>query len=206
MRLITLPRVLLEIGEDLGITWRRRNDIYEIEDDLPIYTPTRDPEDYFLRRRLPIYPVRSELPYAKAVAPRDFRFDREYPEFETMPAVSYGVRRSGQGHIIIRRPREKRRAEENRRRKDHKLYGRYWRMYQSFVTKTYGRYSELAELADAFRLNYDDPVGLISTLATNEAIDHAYGRRARFLRDKIYSRSWYPFPVGIDTIASRIPD
>ena len=67
-----------------------------------------------------------------------------------------------------------------------------------FVNRTYGTYSEVAEVAQAINDNWGDWPGIVTALATNEAVDRAYGARARFLRDKIYSQPWYRLPVGLD--------
>lgn len=102
---------------------------------------------------------------------------------------------------IYLRPDNPNRPEYHRSRQDKKV-GRLYRRALRFVNRTYGRYSEIAEIAEAFQYNNEIPQ-ILTALAINEAVDYAYGRRARFLRDEIYSKDWYKLPVGIDFIKSR---
>jgi len=99
---------------------------------------------------------------------------------------------------IYLRPQNPDRPEVHRPRADKKVNNLYRRALR-FTDRTYGRYSEIAEFAAAFSQNRDLPE-ILTALAINEAIDYAYGRRARFLRDRIYSQSWYKLPIGLDAI------
>lgn len=138
-------------------------------------------------------------------APRRFRFEGvEFDELpKTTPIVTIRPTRSrfieAPRTIYIRsRSRKGTRPEYHRRRRDKKV-GRGYRRLLSFVNRTYGRFDEFAEVADAFGNNVG-PVEALTALAVNEAVDRYYGARARMLRRHIYSKDWYKLPVGIDAI------
>lgn len=165
----------------------------------PLFQPDRSRSDEFR-------PV-------SVIAPGQFQFESETGSGDIQFPISTrvgNVRRSRSIHdrtprVITFRPDKpwthSRRAEFHRRRKDKKI-GKMYRRALRFVNRTYGTYSELAEIAEAFHYNQDVPE-ILTALAINESVDKAYGERARFLRDNIYSRSWYRLPVGIDFIQSR---
>ena len=105
--------------------------------------------------------------------------------------------------LVLRRPAmDGEFAEFNRRRKDDKLYGKSYKAALAAVNRTYGRASEYAEFAHAWSTNWGDPLAVGTALALNEAVDFAYGQRARFLRDQVYSRPFYDLPIGIDALRS----
>ncbi|MCG7868610.1 MAG: hypothetical protein JAY74_19850 [Candidatus Thiodiazotropha taylori] len=138
-------------------------------------------------------------------APRHFRFAGiEYDELpQTTPIVTIRPTRNraikAPRTIYIRDGRNPRvRPEYHRRRRDKKV-GRGYRRLLSFVNRTYGRFDEFVEVADAFGNNVG-PVEALTALAVNEAVDHYYGARARLLRKHIYSKDWYKLPIGIDAI------
>ena len=72
--------------------------------------------------------------------------------------------------------------------------------FHSFVTRTYGRYSEFEDFAMAFLNNPNDPWGAATALALNQAIDVSFGVRARLLKKHVYQKQFYRLPVGIDTL------
>lgn len=91
------------------------------------------------------------------------------------------------------------RAEGNRQRRDTKA--KRYKQLLAFVNRTYGEYSEVAEVAEAWKRssNLSD---LVEALAINEGIDRLYGARARALRKHVYDKPYYKLPVGIDAIRS----
>lgn len=90
--------------------------------------------------------------------------------------------------------------EGNRRRKDQKVPGAYRRLL-AFTNRTFGRYSEWAEVNDAWQ-NNPDPAAFLTALAANQAIDVAYGARAQVLKSQIYDREFYRLPFGLEFITS----
>lgn len=66
------------------------------------------------------------------------------------------------------------------------------------------RPSEIAEFMHAVYYNLPQgPLAIATALAYNEAIDQAYGRRAQWMKQNVYTQPWYRLPVGLDTL-SRI--
>lgn len=96
-----------------------------------------------------------------------------------------------------------RRPEGNRRRFDTKVFGAdEWRRVLQLVNRSYGSFSELAEVNAAFQLNPGNPAAIVAALAINQAVDVAYGVRARELRNRLYSSAYWRLPVGYDTLRS----
>lgn len=89
--------------------------------------------------------------------------------------------------------------EEHRRRKDAKLDIGYNRVLR-LINRTYGRASEYLEFQHAFQHN-ETAYEIATALAINEAIDHSYGARGRFLRDEVYRSGYWHLPVGYDTLS-----
>ena len=87
------------------------------------------------------------------------------------------------------------RDEGNRQRRDKKAK-RYIQALQ-FVNRTYGTYTEVAEVAYAWK-NSATLSDFVEAIAINEAIDRLYGTRARLLKKHIYNKPWYKLPVGLD--------
>ena len=50
--------------------------------------------------------------------------------------------------------------------------------------------------------NFPVVPNILTALAINEAVDYAVGRKARFLRQKVYSQDWYRLPVGLEFATS----
>lgn len=90
------------------------------------------------------------------------------------------------------------RPEPNRRRHDAKLNIGYNRLLR-FVNQTYGNYSELLELWDAYSRNTGF-LNIGTALALQQAVDVAYGARSGYLRDYLYRDNWR-LPVGFDTLS-----
>lgn len=96
------------------------------------------------------------------------------------------------------------RSELNRPRRDRKVYGRY-AAFLSLVNRTYGRYSEWNEVAEAYSstlLQGGTPLDLMEALLINEAIDRVYGTRMRLLKRFVYTQPWYTLPIGIDALSN----
>lgn len=89
--------------------------------------------------------------------------------------------------------------EMNRRRRDMKVPGWYMAGLMA-VNKTYGRLSEYGDLAVAVK-TANTPLQLLGNLALSEAVDRAYGYRAKKLREKLYSKPYYRLPVGVDMLS-----
>lgn len=108
-------------------------------------------------------------------------------------------------YVRVQKERHGRRyVEKHRVRQDTKVYGRYT-AFLSLVNKTYGRYSEWNEVADAFSSTLGvggTPLELAESLLINEFIDRIYGVRANFLKQELYSRRWYVLPIGVDALSN----
>jgi hypothetical protein len=91
------------------------------------------------------------------------------------------------------------RAEGNRQRRDTKA--RRYKQLLAFVNRTYGTYSEVAEVAEAWQRsqNLSD---FVEALAINEGIDRLYGARAAALKEYVYDKPFYKLPVGLNAIRS----
>lgn len=189
-----------------------------------LYEFHREHEEYFTHpkvqhRRTAVSPRTDVVPLY------NYRLVRNEPELRPVPVIAPGRFSFGdpalekhlnlpvQSRVVSVRPTrnsrisasrsiyftendDRRRPETHRKRQDKKVPGLYRRALR-FADRTYGTYGELAEIAQAFQDNTDLPA-ILSALAINEAVDRAYGLRARFLRDQLYSRAWYILPVGID--------
>lgn len=86
-----------------------------------------------------------------------------------------------------------------RRRHDSKVPFFYNR-FLSILNRTYGPYTEFMEFNTALQMARS-PVEFATIMALNQAIDIAYGRRARFLKQKVYNSGKWPFPVGYDALS-----
>lgn len=157
------------------------------------------------------------IPAAPVDVPRDLQF--QYPNEGALPydlpQIYLRATRSpgyyeGVGiqpppfELVVSRakPRRRGRPPENTRRFDDKVgYG--YRRFLTGINRTLGTASEFAEFTAAFALNLNDPLKAFTALALNQAIDTAYGTRARFLRNEVYSHPAYRLPVGIDALTNR---
>lgn len=166
----------------------------------------------FHRERIPIYrPDFDGIDYQRINVPDQtlFRFGKKdlFPVYTPHITVrnhgSY-LRKIPKASAIIdiRRQNDRRKIREENRKRDkyESKVPRAVRRLHAFANRTYGTYSEAAEISSAFHSNQGDPMGFITALGINEAVDRAYGARARFLREQIYSRDFYRLPFGIDFI------
>lgn len=94
----------------------------------------------------------------------------------------------------------RKRHETTRRRQDSKLSHGYMRTL-AFINRTYGEYDEYRQFADAVLQNRGDNLAIATALGINEAVDYAYGARARALKRHIYEKDFYRLPVGIDALS-----
>lgn len=124
----------------------------------------------------------------------------EYDDPLVQRAAAYGLRPTAELQISRQPGAARGRPEENRRRRDSKVPGFYSRGL-ALVNRTYGPYSEFAEVQHAFQEHGADFDRLVTALAVNEAVDRLYGARAKFLRERVYSSRLYPFPVGYDMLS-----
>ncbi|MBV2092771.1 MAG: hypothetical protein KUF72_17980 [Candidatus Thiodiazotropha sp. (ex Ctena orbiculata)] len=216
--IIFIPRGVYEIYRRIyGI--RRPSGRYPQLEDLELpYSPTWDndflgPISGYRKAKIPLFdPFRRHKNFRESPGfpvpvrgPRHFTYKGiEFDELpKTTPIVTIRPTRNksiGAPRTIYIRDRSNQRVrpEYHRRRRDKKV-GRGYRRLLSFVNRTYGRFDEFVEVADAFGNNVG-PVETLTALAVNEAVDFAYGARARALRKHIYSKKWYVLPVGIDAI------
>lgn len=160
----------------------------------------------FGKHRLPI-PVR------RVAVPPTLRFKYDKP-VQHWPDIAVSLRpvrarriagslkTHGESHRLMVRRASPLRPERHRRRHDQKVPGGLRRLY-SAVNRTWGPLSEAVEVQHAFQANSQDPAAFLTALALNEAVDRAYGARARALKKYVYNTRIWPFPIGID-LASRM--
>lgn len=92
------------------------------------------------------------------------------------------------------------RPEMNRKRHDSKLAGfGYYNKALTLVNRTYGSYTEMMDFQQAMS-HFPDMEAVITALAANQAVDYAYGQRAKGLKQYVYSSPYYRLPVGIDAL------
>lgn len=95
--------------------------------------------------------------------------------------------------------------EGSRRRIDVKFGERFgaaqYRNALALVNRTYGTIDEYREVLTAYHLNPDDPMAFLVANAANQVVDFALGKRARVLKEHVYSSRYYPLPVGIDVVS-----
>lgn len=89
------------------------------------------------------------------------------------------------------------RDEGNRQRRDTK--SRRYIQLLKLINLTYGNYTEVREVAFAWK-NTNNISDFVEALAVNEAIDHMYGTRSRFLRETVNKP--LRLPVGIDALST----
>lgn len=89
--------------------------------------------------------------------------------------------------------------EGSRRRHDSKVPGAYNRLL-AFTNRTYGPISEYGDFVSAFYGNAGDSFAIATALALENAIDYAYGSRARFLKTHVYGTYWN-LPIGYDALS-----
>lgn len=160
---------------------------------------------------LPTSPVlRTNSGFTAVRLPRKFAndFDHEYPRhlpFVTVRRARHseildGRNRALPGAVLTTRRPNERRPERNRRRFDEKIPAGFRRVY-ALANRTINRPSEYLEVLEAWNTSGGDLQRFAGTLAINEAIDLAYGARARFLKEKVYGSALWTLPVGWDTLS-----
>ena len=128
----------------------------------------------------------------------EYELPRQTPVIRFGPPTRAHYALGAKATYSVRRPSQRR--EANRRRKDQKIPSGLRRIYAA-SNRLFNRPSEYLDFITAFTQNQGNPYGILTALAFNEIIDHTYGARARFLKDKIYRQAWYKLPVGFDTLA-----
>ena len=98
---------------------------------------------------------------------------------------------------IMQSKRARYRDEGNRQRRDTKA--RRYKQLLRFVNRTYGRYTEAAEVAFAWN-NTSNVSDFVEALAVNEGIDRLYGSRAKL--EKKYINQPLRLPVGYRALRS----
>lgn len=102
------------------------------------------------------------------------------------------------GHIlrIIQSKKARYIDEGNRRRRDTKA--RRYRQLLRFVNQTYGRYSDVKDIAEAWE-NTQTLSGFVEAVAVNEALDRYYAKRSELIRTRVYE----PLNIGGTPLALR---
>ncbi len=174
------------------------------------------------RKRLPLYGSPSlTIPVSRVIVPAGLSFiwDNASELPQTIPSYTLAETRNRNyyqraevpvpSHELIAHtapPRTGGRTrgpppEQHRRRHDAKTDYGLNRLYR--LNHMLHSADEYLEVLHAFQNNHT-PMAIATALAMNQAIDVAYGRRGRFLRDKIYRNpEYWTLPVGYDTL-SRI--
>jgi hypothetical protein len=98
---------------------------------------------------------------------------------------------------IMQSKKARYRDEGNRQRRDTKA--RRYKQLLRFVNRTYGRYTEAAEVAFAWN-NTSNVSDFVEALAVNEGIDRLYGSRAKL--EKKYINQPLRLPVGYRALRS----
>lgn len=137
-----------------------------------------------------------------------FRNEKDLPQHLPLVRIRPGLSRAAQqglgssvrGHSMQIARQHPQRPEQSRRRKDQKVPRGYRRLL-SLVNRTYGPYSEYMETVHAFQQSAGDPSRFVELMAINQAIDVVYGKRAKLLKEHVYSHKLWVFPVGYDTLS-----
>lgn len=116
-----------------------------------------------------------------------------YPEYEAV----FSLPELNQDRQTLR--------EANRKRQDSKEPNRFYNRSLSWFTRNFGRYTEYLDFVQALYYSGGNPYLAATNLAINEAIDIAAGTQARFLRDNVYRKAAWPFPVGWPVLSRVLP-
>ena len=117
---------------------------------------------------------------------------------DALPETVNPITLEQRGHILrIKQSKKPRYIDEgNRRRRDTKA--RRYKQLLRFVNQTYGRYSDVQDIAEAWN-NSETLSTFVETVAINEAIDRYYAQRSNLKRDLIYK----PLNIGGTPLALR---
>lgn len=185
--------------------------------------PSRSPGLYsWNRRRLPLYGTAAfTIPVERLELPDDIAWEMEGPLPEYLPQLSLQYLRNTRVYdgwitnqspdmelqVRFPPPRSWRsvhgapRAEPVRARMDNKRKSLYPALL-SAINRSYGTLTEYGDLLAAAHYSHGSPTVFLHNLAMNEAVDRAYGTRARYLREKVYRQNWYRLPIGLDAIGT----
>lgn len=169
------------------------------------------------RARLPLYGLQaSGIPARRVVVPGSIIFEWDNPDavWPVAPQITVAQPRARGLYRAAGLPLppwellasfpdisgSRRPPEWSRRRFDSKVPQAYAQLL-SFINRTYGRASEYWDAISAIYPNLGNPLAMATALALNEAVDRAYGARAHFLKQKVYSQPYYTLPVGLDVIS-----
>ena len=132
--------------------------------------------------------------------PRTYISNGTYYDFDknTLPLSVYPITFEERNGVlrIMQGKKARYRDEGNRRRKDTKA--RRYKQLLRFVNRTYGRYDEARDVAEAWKYstNLSD---FVEALAINEAIDIMYGRRSQLINKSINQ----PLMLPVGALAIR---
>lgn len=117
---------------------------------------------------------------------------------DALPETVNPITLEQRGHILrIKQSKKPRYIDEgNRRRRDTKA--RRYKQLLRFVNQTYGRYSDVQDIAEAWNTS-ETLSTFVETVAINEAIDRYYAQRSNLKRDLIYK----PLNIGGTPLALR---
>jgi hypothetical protein len=117
---------------------------------------------------------------------------------DVVPETINPITLEQRGHILrIKQSKKPRYIDEgNRRRRDTKA--RRYRQLLRFVNQTYGRYSDVKDIAEAWE-NTQSLSGFVEAVAVNEALDRVYAKRSELIRQRVYE----PLNIGGTPLALR---
>lgn len=117
---------------------------------------------------------------------------------DALPETVNPITLEQRGHILrIKQSKKPRYIDEgNRKRRDTKA--RRYKQLLRFVNQTYGRYSDVQDIAEAWNTS-ETLSTFVETVAINEAIDRYYAQRSNLKRDLIYK----PLNIGGTPLALR---
>ena len=117
---------------------------------------------------------------------------------DAVPETINPITLEQRGHILrIKQSKKPRYIDEgNRRRRD--IKARRYRQLLRFVNQTYGRYSDVKDIAEAWE-NTQSLSGFVEAVAVNEALDRVYAKRSELIRQRVYE----PLNIGGTPLALR---
>lgn len=137
----------------------------------------------------------------KPTKPKIYISNGTYFDFDknTLPPSVQPITLEERNNIlrIMQGKKARYRDEGNRQRKDTKA--RRYKQLLRFVNRTYGSYTEVKEISDAWKYSPDLST-FVEAMAINEAIDRMYGQRARL--EKKFINQPLRLPIGHRAIRS----
>lgn len=117
---------------------------------------------------------------------------------DPLPQIVDPITLEQRGHILrIKQSKKARYIDEgNRKRRDTKA--RRYKQLLRFVNQTYGRYSDVQDIAQAWN-STQTLSAFVETVAINEAIDRYYAHKSKAINQPIYQK----FNIGGTPLALR---